>query len=1290
MKGQHLRTTIRRNINTTFILLGIWFMLLPGSTVAQQYFIKSYGVENGLPTRIISDACQDKNGFMWFSTYSGISKYDGFSFTNYDSVNGLPALHFRKIKCDEKGIIWAVPYSNTGKVVFLRDTTWKTIDLPFRKMPYSYITSFDVTYRNNSLILCIGSYTGIDVFQHNTWKHFDISADKLKNRVYSITKKGNSFYLCTAEGLCIFNGETLDWSLNAEINPKKEIILAVSFEKPGLPWERMWILSVNSISYLQNKKITRLPEKFLLEDIDVAHFPFIGIRKGGDLIFGNNFSKYLLKITENKIIPLRIKNGFMSNGASSIFIDREENIWITDSRGINKLSNVSLVNYFETSGMPENEVTAIVETNDGRFVLGHNNQISILHDDKFKVIPFPGVQSSLTRVLDLLNDKSGNVWISANNLGIGRLMSNEKIKWYPLVKNTMVNSVCQDNEGRIWFGTNRNLYYLKNDKIVEFEHNNLLRGGERKIYPSFKGGIYITTMTGLWHADKNGAVRLQVDSENQDLNAFAYFRDNNGTEFIGTMNGLYYINTRGKIARFAKHGFNITNPVYFILQDRDKSYWFGTNNGVIKWDGINEPEVFNTLNGLAGRETNRSAGLLDSKGRIWVGTDRGLSCFSSDAERLKTPPPTVQLLYTETTHGEFYPLNESSSVSSTNNSLTFHFRGVSYVNEELITYKYKLNNYDKDWREATQVMLDKIKYVNLKPGKYNLCVMAKNNTGSWSKTFCSADIIVRPPFFLTWWFIFIILIGTFGFLMIFYKIASQQLVNKTLKKEISERKLAEESLKESEQRLSFVLEGSRLGTWDWDLVSNVIYRNHLCSEIIGYTAEETGTSPEFWMDLIHPEDRELNKEKLRLHLEGKTSLLEIEYRILTKDKQYKWIQDKAMVVQRDAIGKALRMSGTLTDITEKKHVADTLQKSEERLRLLLGSLPVAIYISPVSAAIDLTMITGNVKNLTGFTEEDFLSVPDFWRSRIHPYDLRRVMDAFKMAPEQGGLTVEYRWRHADGTYKWFHDQTILKTYGSSQEYMGVFVDINDRKLAEQEIKNKNEQLNHLNAEKDKLFSIISHDLRSPVNGFLGLTSILAEELELLTKDQLRDIASSLYHSASKVNDLLNDLLEWSRLQRGLTVFEPVPVIVKQVTDGCISMINEQAKTKFIEINSEIPADMEICADIYMIRLVVRNLLTNAVKFTPKGGRISISAISEKGKFAKISIRDTGIGMSPELNRKLFKVNEKTSRKGTEGEPSSGLGLILCKEFVEKQNGSIWAESEEGKGSIFHFTIPLET
>ena len=234
----------------------------------------------------------------------------------------------------------------------------------------------------------------------------------------------------------------------------------------------------------------------------------------------------------------------------------------------------------------------------------------------------------------------------------------------------------------------------------------------------------------------------------------------------------------------------------------------------------------------------------------------------------------------------------------------------------------------------------------------------------------------------------------------------------------------------------------------------------------------------------------------------------------------------------------------------------------------------------------------------------------------------------------------------------------------------------------------NEELQKLNAEKDKFFSIIAHDLRSPFNGFLGLSQIMAEELPSLTKDEIRDLAVSMQNSATNLFRLLENLLEWARIQQGLIPFNPKVVELLPIINESIALVLESAKSKGIEIAYDIPDDLAVFADSNILQTVIRNLVSNAVKFTLKGGKISLSAITTGDKSVEISIKDTGIGMNSAMVDNLFRLDVQTNRKGTEGEHSTGLGLLLCKEFVEKHGGKLWVESEEGKGSTFAFSLPI--
>lgn len=236
------------------------------------------------------------------------------------------------------------------------------------------------------------------------------------------------------------------------------------------------------------------------------------------------------------------------------------------------------------------------------------------------------------------------------------------------------------------------------------------------------------------------------------------------------------------------------------------------------------------------------------------------------------------------------------------------------------------------------------------------------------------------------------------------------------------------------------------------------------------------------------------------------------------------------------------------------------------------------------------------------------------------------------------------------------------------------------------IEKSEQELRVLNASKNKFFSIIAHDLKNPLHTILGYSSILQKDYENLKEDERRKFAGDIYQSTNNIFRLLQNLLEWSRSQTGSLNFSPAVVEYQRVLDNSLSVLRSLADQKGIQIKTGNDPDLKLFADPLMIETVLRNLINNAIKFTPKGGNIEVSAKETDGQIV-ISVSDTGIGISREETQNLFRIDSKVKRKGTANEDGSGLGLILCHEFVNKHNGKIWVESTPGKGSEFIFTIP---
>jgi len=238
----------------------------------------------------------------------------------------------------------------------------------------------------------------------------------------------------------------------------------------------------------------------------------------------------------------------------------------------------------------------------------------------------------------------------------------------------------------------------------------------------------------------------------------------------------------------------------------------------------------------------------------------------------------------------------------------------------------------------------------------------------------------------------------------------------------------------------------------------------------------------------------------------------------------------------------------------------------------------------------------------------------------------------------------------------------------------------------EEIELQNERLIEMNKTKDKFFSVVSHDLKSPFSALLGLSDLLNEEFDDFSHEEKKKFIKAMRDSVYNIFQFINSLLEWSQIQIGKTPFKPIQYELNPSIHTIFGVLEVQAKNKDIELINKIQRNTSIFADYNMIETTIRNIVSNAIKFSNRGGFVELSS-QKKDNYYEISIKDNGVGLREEEMLKLFTINESYKMPGTENEIGTGLGLILCKEFVNKNDGKIWVESEIDKGSTFKFTVP---
>lgn len=381
------------------------------------------------------------------------------------------------------------------------------------------------------------------------------------------------------------------------------------------------------------------------------------------------------------------------------------------------------------------------------------------------------------------------------------------------------------------------------------------------------------------------------------------------------------------------------------------------------------------------------------------------------------------------------------------------------------------------------------------------------------------------------------------------------------------------------------------------------------------------------------------------------------------------------------------------------------REAETRYQLLVERLPMIVYLSPVGNISHTTYVSPQVQTILGYTPEEWLADPEFWRTRLHPNDREGVIHTVEESERTGDpSSMEYRMLTRDGKIIWFHDQAVLLRDDKGQPlyWQGIKVDITTRKQAEAEILSLNAELERRVQErtteleralraKDEFLASMSHELRTPLNAILGLSESLAEHVAGSLNEKQQRYVKTISESGNHLLSLINDILDLARIESGQVVLNISEVDLQQVCQASLRMINQMAHKKEQEVTLEIEDGIDfIWVDERRLKQILVNLLSNAVKFTPAGGKLGLQLKgSLKEKRVMFIVWDNGIGISENDLERLFQpfvqLNSSLSREA----PGTGLGLALVAQMVRLHGGSVRVESQVNEGSRFIVTLPWE-
>lgn len=462
---------------------------------------------------------------------------------------------------------------------------------------------------------------------------------------------------------------------------------------------------------------------------------------------------------------------------------------------------------------------------------------------------------------------------------------------------------------------------------------------------------------------------------------------------------------------------------------------------------------------------------------------------------------------------------------------------------------------------------------------------------------------------------------------------------------------------------------------------NIVKANEKFTQMTGYTEEEAVYLTQ--KELTHPIDQKKEQELQQHAIDNQLNHFSFSKRIIRRDGQIVWVKVTRQLEWNKWQQLDFQVS-FLEDITRQKIAEEAVVQSESKLRHVTENASDIIYTIRIDGIVDY--VNRSFERLFGYTRDEIIG--QSYKRFMHKgeQDLTKVIEEL-LRTKQIPPVIEHRFSKKNGEPLFLEFQiTPLYNRNELSGVLGIGRDITQRKQEEIKQKAIKKQLEDLVQTQDRLFSIIAHDLKNPFNTLMGFSDLIIHNFEALSKDDIKEIGREINYSAQVGFNLLQNLLEWSRTQSGELISNPVKVHLSTAVQDVLLIHKNSTEEKQIKFHTNIPEDLYTFIDEHMLQTVLRNLISNAIKFSFNGGTVRIIAQKEGNKIV-LKIVDTGIGIAKDVQGKLFNPAHHFTTRGTSDEKGTGLGLLISKELVEKWDGTMAIESKPGKGTTLSLTLP---